>query len=108
MSFTLRLLEAVRARRLVQDALGCVSREEPRSCQLNRWQPREILWPGRRDRIPRIHRFNPNRGSMAAVRSEVGSLLPETRSGLRPIRYAIYEPPTSASAMTAGVQAPGG
>jgi hypothetical protein len=38
-SVALSLRQNVQARRLVQDALGRVSLEKPRGCQLNCWQP---------------------------------------------------------------------
>jgi len=86
MSLPLRFLQDVPVRRLVQDGLRRVSLEESRSCQFNACQPRQILWPRRRDGILRIHVFNPNRGFMTAVRSDARPLLSETRSRLRRIR----------------------
>src|SRR5262245_40691491 len=82
-------------------------REEPRSCQFNRWQPREILWARGCDGIACVHVFNPNRVFIAVFRAETGSFV-LVRSRLLRARYATYEPTSSANATTAGVQALGG
>ena len=46
MARTLSLLQNLRGRRFVQDGLRRVPDEESRGCQLNRWQPRQVLWAG--------------------------------------------------------------
>ena len=46
MSLAHSLFQHIQARRFVQDGLRRVSHEEPRGCQLNRWQPREIFQAG--------------------------------------------------------------
>ena len=69
MSLALSLFQDVQARRLVQDGLGRVSREEPRGCQLNGCQPREVLPAGGGDRVRRRQLLNPICGPVAAVPS---------------------------------------
>src|SRR6188472_383052 len=108
MSVPLSVLQDVQWRRLVQNRLRRVPGEEARSCQFYRWQPREILRPGIRDRVLRGHTFNPNRGFMAAFVSAVGFLFVATCCPLPRSRYATYDPATSSSATTAGAQASGG
>jgi hypothetical protein len=57
LAVTLSVLERLEARRLAQDGFGGEATKQPGGCQLNRWQPNQILPARRSDCVALLQRL---------------------------------------------------